>query len=163
LGRIDFETTANIGIISGGIATNIVPENCKIKGEVRSHGQAKLTAVTEEIIKVFRETVKKHHVEGTYADVIIKAETCYNAFRIFEDNPLVALAEKTTTQIGLPFKTNIGGGGSDANIFNGKGITTVLVGTGMNEVHTKKEYISKTSLIKGAEWVTELLKNYSKE
>ncbi len=162
LGRIDFETTSNIGVIKGGVATNIVPEKVVLEGEVRSHDQKKLELTTEEICKTFRETVNRYTKDTFSASVSIKIENCYQAFLIEEDNPIVALARKTTEKIRLPFSANVGGGGSDANVFNSKGLTTVIIGTGMNDVHTNNENINKDSLLKGAEWVSELLRIYAK-
>lgn len=162
IGRIDEETTANIGIIKGGEATNIVPDKVVLHGEVRSHSEKKLSAVTDQMCDVFRKTVTNHKVGNFTASVDIEVIHEYDAFCINENEPIVRLATEASKKVGLDPNIHKGGGGSDANILNQKGIQSIVVGTGMNDVHTTDEHISIEALQQGASWVEMLLTIASK-
>jgi len=161
IGRIDFETTANIGVISGGMATNIVPNLVEIKGEARSHNLDKLAQVTNDIISTFEKVAAKHKLDKAEAKVEIQVHNEYKAFFMDESHPVVKIAEKASTRIGLTPTFVKGGGGSDANIINAEGIAMIIVGTGMHGYHTVDEYIAINDLDKGAELVSELIKVYT--
>ncbi|SDD97327.1 M20/M25/M40 family metallo-hydrolase [Sporomusa acidovorans] len=140
-GRIDQETTANIGIIEGGTATNIVPDKVKIVAEARSRNMEKLTAQTEHMRQVFEETVK---ASGGRAEVSISKK--YDAYVLPETAPVVQLARQAAESIGLTPVIKATGGGSDANFFNSYGVPTVVLGTGMSKVHTTDEFIKEEDL-----------------
>lgn len=140
-GRIDQETTANIGIIEGGTATNIVPDKVKIVAEARSRNMEKLTAQTEHMRQVFEETVKG---SGGRAEVSISKK--YDAYVLAETAPVVQLARQAAESIGLTPVIKATGGGSDANFFNSYGVPTVVLGTGMSKVHTTDEFIKEEDL-----------------
>ncbi len=166
LGRIDEETTCNIGKIAGGKATNIIPNYVEIEAEVRSHSEEKLQKVTQQICSILEETASKYQVENTegkiiYAKVEIDIKKGYQSFRLKEDDEIVTLAHKANKNLVLPCTTSIGGGGSDANNFNQNGIKMAIVGTGMNRVHTVDEFILISDLEKGAQWVKKVIKIYS--
>lgn len=163
LGRIDEETTCNIGIIRGGTAPNVVPDHVEIVGEIRSHSEQKMQNLTNTICDTFRNVTDKYRVNGYRAEVDLSIEKSYTAFLIDEDNCLIDLARKASRKIGLPELVYQGGGGSDANILNLNGIETVVIGTGMDEVHTLQENITVSSLEKGVLWTKELIKLYGKE
>lgn len=163
LGRIDEETTCNIGIISGGEATNIVPDLLEIKGESRSHDETKLESLTDEICRVFREVTARFSLDGYQAEVETIVAKSYSSFYVDEEDALVRLALQATQNLKLPRRVYKGGGGSDANILNVNGIKTVVIGTGMNNVHTMQENISISSLEKGVLWIKELLRLYMAE
>jgi tripeptide aminopeptidase len=163
MGRIDFETTCNVGKIIGGSATNIVPNQVILKGEARSHNSNKLKQVCEDIKHAVERTIAKYDNEIGKADFSFKMETEYDAFAISEDAPAVKLAQNALRQLDIPFTTGKGGGGSDANIFNAAGIPMIIVGTGMNRVHTVAEDIYIEQLHKGALFVAEMIRQYSGE
>lgn len=163
MGRIDFETTCNIGKISGGSATNIVPNQVIMKGEARSHNAQKLTQVCNDIQHAVERTVARYNNEIGKAEFSFKMETEYHAFSISEDAPAVKLAQSALRQLDIPFTTGKGGGGSDANIFNAAGLPMIIVGTGMNRVHTVAEDIEIDQLHKGVEFVEEMIRQYSEE
>ncbi len=163
MGRIDFETTCNVGKIIGGSATNIVPNQVILKGEARSHNSNKLKQVCEDIRHAVERTIAKYDNEIGKADFSFKMETEYDAFAIAEDAPVVKLAQNALRQLDIPFTTGKGGGGSDANIFNAAGIPMIIVGTGMNRVHTVAEDIYIEQLHKGALFVAEMIRQYSEE
>jgi tripeptide aminopeptidase len=163
IGRIDEETTTNIGIIRGGTATNIVPGQVEIKGEVRSHNKEKLNRETKKIIDCFKETAKSmgKEIDGKicFPEVEENVKREYNAFRFDSNDLMVKDATLAGKRIGMDIKTSIGGGGSDANIFNERGIKTLLIGTGMSKVHTKQEYIHIRDLVDCTRLMVEIIRN----
>jgi tripeptide aminopeptidase len=151
LGRIDHETTANIGLISGGQATNIVSERAEIQGEVRSHDPAKLAAHKAQVT----EAMEKAAVDfGGHVNA--KWERAYFSYRIDDDAAPVALFCRAARAVGLEAKFVAGGGGSDANVFNARGIPSIVLGCGFEKLHTTEERIAVASLAKLAEVATAL-------
>ncbi|NQV17772.1 MAG: M20/M25/M40 family metallo-hydrolase [Armatimonadetes bacterium] len=166
LGRIDEETTCNIGKIEGGKATNIIPNYVKIEAEVRSHSEEKLQKITQQISSIFKETASKYQVKNSdgkiiYAKVEIDINKGYQSFRLKEDDEIIKLGHEANKVLDLPCTTSIGGGGSDANNFNQNAIKMAIVGTGMNSVHTVDEFILISDLEKGAQWIKEVIRIYS--
>lgn len=159
LGRIDFETTCNAGKISGGEATNIVPNKVRVLGEVRSHNPAKLQRLSDDIQHAFESTVARYSDRGGKLDFICKNE--YKAFSVPEDATVVQLAKKALNNLDIPCKIGSGGGGSDANIFAASGIQMIIAGTGMDNVHTVHECILIDELHRGAAFVEEIIKLHS--
>lgn len=152
-GRIDPETTANIGSIKGGIATNIVPDVVEIKAEARSRNKEKLAAQTEHMRQTFEETVK---AAGGRAEVKIGKE--YDAYVLPETAPVVTLARQAAESIGLKPVIKATGGGSDANYFNSYGVPTAVLGTGMSKVHTTDEFIKEEDLYNIGELALAIIK-----
>jgi len=161
IGRIDFETTANIGIINGGMATNIVPNMVEIKGEARSHNMDKLAQVTNDIVSAFHKAAERHKLEHCEAKVEIDVHTEYKSFYMDEAQEVVKIAKKSLSNLQITPILRKGGGGSDANILNAEGISLIIAGTGMHSYHTVNEFILKEDLSKGAEIVCELIRCYA--
>lgn len=161
IGRIDFETTANIGIIQGGTATNVVPNKVEIAGEARSHNPEKLAQVTRDIISTFEHAIARHKLDNCAARLEVKAETEYQSFCMQENHPVVQLARQAVANLGFSEKFIKGGGGSDANIIIASGVPMIVAGTGMYRYHTVEEYIDISDLEKGADLVCELIRLYS--
>ncbi|MCK4352197.1 M20/M25/M40 family metallo-hydrolase [candidate division WOR-3 bacterium] len=163
LGRIDEETTANIGKIKGGSATNIVAGYAELEGEARSHSEQKLEQQTQHIIQCLKDAVQesKKIVNGEPLLARIEEKTTreYTKFNIPSSAPVVQKAINAGKKIGLEIRTGKGGGGSDANIFNEKGIPTAVLGIGMQNVHTKQESIKVQDLILGAKLLLEICKS----
>lgn len=156
-GRIDFETTANIGSINGGGATNIVPDRIEIVAEARSRNMKKLKAQTEHMVKTFENIVSEN---GGRAEVTVNK--AYEPFVLAEDEPSVKLAVKASEACGLATKVLATGGGSDANFFCSYGVPCVVLSIGMSKVHTKEEYISEEHLQQTTHLVMEILKQAAK-
>jgi tripeptide aminopeptidase len=157
LGRIDFETTANVGLISGGIATNIVPDKVEARCEARSRNQEKLEYQT----KLMKETFERVALaNGARAEVTIRK--AYDPFVLAEDAPVVSLAVAAIQSIGLSPNITATGGGSDANFFNNYGIPTTVLGVGMSKVHTTAEFIKEIDLYNSAEWVAAIIQTAAK-
>ena len=151
LGRIDYETTANIGLISGGQATNIVSERAEIKGEVRSHDPAKLAAHIAQVTEAMEKAAADY---GGLVDV--KWEKAYVSYRLDDDATPIALFSRAARAMGFEPKFVAGGGGSDANVFNARGIPSIVLGCGFEKLHTTEERIAVASLVKLAELATAL-------
>jgi len=161
LGRIDFETTSNMGVISGGVATNIVPKLVEIKGEARSHNPQKLEQVCKDISKAVNQAVERHATEHAKAQCEIIIHKEYESFYVHEQEAPVALAASAMKAIGIKPDIRKGGGGSDANILNSSKCKIVIIGTGMKKYHTVDEFIEIADLEKGVELVGEIIRTYS--
>ncbi|QGG46530.1 M20/M25/M40 family metallo-hydrolase [Heliorestis convoluta] len=157
LGRIDEETTANIGTINGGRATNIVPERVTIMGEARSLSLEKLALQTESMVSAFHIAAEEL---GGKADV--RTKQIYPAISLDEKDPVVVLAVQAAEKLGRKATLEGTGGGSDANIFNGAGIPTANLGIGMQKVHTTEEFITLEDLELNARNVLEIIRAASK-
>lgn len=152
-GRIDFETTANVGVISGGVATNIVPDKVVMKCEARSRNLAKLDAQTAHMKETFERIAAAH---GARAEVIV--EKAYDPFVVPEDAPVVKLFTQAADSVGFKVNITASGGGSDANYFNAYGVSTAVLGVGMSKAHTTAEYIKEEHLYQSAEMVLAIIK-----
>lgn len=160
LGRLDFETTCNIGVISGGMATNIVPNKVEIKGEVRSHSMQKLQVVTDQIIAAFQTAAAQHTLGEYQGRVEIDVHNEYQSFYMDENHAVIQIAKTALENLGIKPDFVKSGGGSDANIINAEGVAMIVAGTGMYRYHTVEEYIDVCDLQKGADLVYELIKVY---
>lgn len=152
LGRIDEETTTNIGIISGGKATNIIPDEVILEGEVRSRNEEKLEKYTKILKQVVEDTAQEFKAK---AEVIINRKFyCYN---LSTDDRIVKIAMKAAKDMGLEPLLRPSGGGSDANVFNKKGFPAVDLAIGMEKVHTVDEYILVKNLKNTVEYVLSII------
>jgi len=152
LGRIDEETTANIGIISGGKATNIVPDKVTLKGEVRSRNEEKLEKHTERLKKITEDTAQEFKAK---AEVKINRE--YSCYNLSSDDQVLKISMKAAKDMGLQPELCPSGGGSDANVFNKEGFPSVVLAIGMEKVHTVDEYILTKNLKNAAEYVLSII------
>lgn len=153
LGRLEEDTTANIGVISGGKASNIVPDEVILEGELRSKNEEKLEKHTSELKRVVENTVQEFN-----ARVEVKVEREYYGYHLSADSEVIKTAIKAAEEIGLKPALVPSGGGSDANVFNRLGFPTANLAIGMEKVHTVEEYILVDSLIKSAEYILSIIK-----
>ena len=162
LGRIDAETTANLGVIQGGLATNIVPSAVLIRGEARSRDVAKLEAQTEHMRACFLEAARRHRltVDGrTYeARVEVEIQRDFDPMALPPDSRIVRLVTRASRNLGRDLLTRPTGGGCDANVLNGRGLQVANLGTGMREIHTVKEWLDLRDLYRTAELVLEVVR-----
>jgi len=162
LGRIDHETTANIGQIEGGMATNIVPNLCVLKGEARSHSEEKLEAQTQHMKKCLEDAAANYQVtvagKTTKASVESHIERDYSSMDVPDSSHVVQLVIKAAARMGLEVKTMASGGGCDANVFNRKGIECANLGTGMRAIHTVNEWLDVKDMYAAAEMTLEIMK-----
>jgi len=162
LGRIDHETTANIGVIEGGMAVNIVPNQVLLKGEARSHDPDKLKRQSEHMQRCLEEAAAKHtlEIDGKLhrARVEAKIERDYDRMDVPESAPIVQLVHAAARNLHVDVKTSATGGGCDANVLNQKGLVVANLGTGMREIHTVNEWLDLKDLYLSAQMVLEIVK-----
>ena len=166
VGRIDEETTVNIGLIEGGKATNIVPNLVTVVGEARSHSPEKLEEETRKIVRSFERQVS-HYKEAFPSDdglprLEVEVRQDFSDLKIPDEHPVVALAKEAASSLGREMKTKTSGGGSDANIFFGHGIVTGVLGTGMKDMHTVRESIRLDDMVKSVELLLEIIQLHAK-
>ncbi len=143
-GRIDEDTTANIGIITGGTATNVVPKEVVIRGELRSHNRKTLDTTKNMIFKTAQRIATKRH-----ARVDISKDVEYKAFRISKSEPFLKFLKSVFVDSNIEPHLTKTGGGSDANIFHQHGIMAINISNGMQKVHSPEEFILIDDLYKG--------------
>jgi tripeptide aminopeptidase len=148
LGRIDAETTANIGVISGGRATNIVPDLVTLRGEARSRNRAKLEAQSKAMRQALEKAAAAH---GATLDLQVKR--MYDAYDLGADTPVICLVSAAMRGLGLEPRLVPTGGGSDGNVFNAAGLQMVQISVGMEEVHTLNEYVALDDMVTAAQVV----------
>ncbi len=162
LGKIDDETTANLGLIQGGRAINIVPNEVVVRGEARSRNAQKLAAQVEHMIGCFKRAAERSSVtlDGRLfrAELDYTAQEQYAAMNVAEDTPLVRKVVEAARRTGRVVKPEGMGGGCDANIFNQRGFTVANLGTGMRDIHTVREWLDVNDMVAAAEVTIELLK-----
>ena len=153
LGRIDSETTANIGRFEGGQATNIVCDEVHILAEARSIDPDKLQEQIDHMVRTYERTAE---LMGGKAETDV--QIMYPGFRFAEDAEVVQTAIQAINNIGRTPELMTSGGGSDGNIFNGAGIPTVTLSVGYEEIHTKNERMPVEELNKLAELLLEIVR-----
>lgn len=162
LGRIDAETTANLGVIQGGLATNIVPPVVVIRGEARSRDEAKLEAQTEHMRACFLEAVRRHRitVDGQTYEARVEADIQrdFGPMALPPESRIVRLVTQASRNLGRALLTRPTGGGCDANVLNGRGLQVANLGTGMREIHTVREWLDLRDLYRTAELVLEVVR-----
>lgn len=154
IGRIDDETTSNVGIIKGGRATNIVPESVVIDAEARSHDPEKLAAQIQNMRDAVTRTTSE---SGARAEFELKHE--YLNYRIEESAPVIQAAVRAARSMSIEPVIKAAGGGSDANVFNEHGIPTIPIGTAMKNCHSTDEEISISELETICDWVMGIIDN----
>ncbi|MCA1593115.1 MAG: M20/M25/M40 family metallo-hydrolase [Acidobacteria bacterium] len=162
LGRIDDVTTANIGVIHGGEATNIITNLVTLKGEARSLDEDKLNAQTAHMIKCLEDAAAKYEVtvDGVTTRGRVESDVTreYYSMDVSDDSRVVKLVLEAASRMGLEVKTLASGGGCDANIFNKRGIECANLGTGMRAIHTVKEWLDVKDMYASAEMTLEIMK-----
>lgn len=142
LGRLDEETTANVGVINGGVATNIVPDHCVVRGECRSLDEGKLARLLAAMV----DDLEMGAAEvGVDVDIDLVHE--YTGYSLTGRSPIVRLSKAAVAAAGLTPALVTSGGGSDANVFNVRGIPTVNLDCGMTSVHTADESLALVDLV----------------
>ncbi len=145
-GRMDAETTCNVGKIAGGTATNVVAEFCTIHFESRSRDKAKLDALTQRIVDAVHSAL-----DGTGCTAEITVKKDYDPYELPQDALPIRYLCRAAEKLGFPVVLEEEGGGSDANHFNAYGIPTTVLGVGMEDCHTKEESILAQDLYDAAE------------
>jgi tripeptide aminopeptidase len=141
LGRLDEETTANVGEIQGGTARNIVPDRCSFAAEARSHNERKLGELIQEML----ETIT-FAAQLAECDVETEVDPSARGYRFKRDDEPVRIAAEALERAGLQPTYGLSGGGADANVFNERGLECVNLANGMTDIHTPDERISVADL-----------------
>lgn len=155
--RIDEETTANIGSISGGSVTNIVTKEVEFHAEARSLDDDKLKKQTDHMIKCCEDAAEKFS-----GKVEVNVVNAYGAFKIDENHELVKSVKLACENLGFDAKTTTSGGGSDTNIFNANGIDAINLGIGERKPHTLEEHLHIKDLENAARLALEIIKVHVK-
>jgi len=153
LGKIDHETTANVGIINGGKATNIVCDEVIVKAEVRSINDEKLETYTDNIINSFKEAAKEFGGKIEYS-----VELMYSKYIIKEESKIVKLLEKAAKTADIALKLISTCGGSDTNELCKNGIEAVDMSIGMENVHSVHEQIKISNIVKTTNFIINIIK-----
>lgn len=151
--RIDEETTANIGIIQGGNATNVVCSEVNIVAEARSLDNQKLEKQTIHMRQCFENAAKKYCSSFQF-DI----EELYRSYKFDDNDEFVLMLKNAYNNIGIETRTASTGGGSDANHFNTHGIKALNIGVGMKKSHTLEEHINIKDMIRVTNMLVELIK-----
>ncbi len=145
-GRIDEMSTVNFGTIQGGAASNIVPAQVTIEGEVRSHSPARLKQLTDEVEQAFVKTIGEWRDPSGEArgipELDFKVEPDFPVMQLSREDAVINRVDQAARSIGMDMQYEVAGGGSDANIFNGYGLETAIIATGMTHVHSTDEQVS---------------------
>jgi tripeptide aminopeptidase len=162
LGRLDAETTCNLGVINGGDAINIVPKKVEVDGEVRSHDNDKLAHVTQGMIDAFQAAAAAYTDRGDsdLPYVTVNVHPDFKRTHIPDDHAVVRMAFKAAERLNRPLNLQVAGGGSDANVFFQQGINAGVLGTGMTDVHSVREYVDLADMVKACEMVLEVMTVY---
>ncbi len=141
LGRVDEDSTANVGVIEGGVATNIVAELCTFHAEARSHDERKLTDLVQEMLDSF-----SFAAEAGDCRVDVESRKSYGGYRLKREDEVVRLAVAALRRSEVEPSFVLSGGAADANVFNGKGIQCLNLANGMVDIHTPDERIAVADL-----------------
>jgi len=162
LGRIDDETTANLGVIEGGRAINVVPSEVIVRGEARSRSAAGLQSQVDHMVACFKEAVAGASVliEGKRfeAELDYAVHPSYDGMNISNDAPIVRRVIEAARRTGRVIEPAGTGGGCDANILNRRGLVVANLGTGMRDIHTVREWLDARDMSATAEVTLELIK-----
>jgi len=141
LGRLDGQTTANVGLIQGGTSGNVVPGHCRIQAEARSLDAGRAAEVAGQISDACAWGASEHD-----CDVDVRLEELFRGYEVPASSPALALAEAGLRSAGLEPVREAIGGGSDANAFRVGGFDSVLLANGTDAVHTADEHVPAASL-----------------
>ncbi len=136
-GRFDNETTGNVGLVEGGTVRNAVPDFCEIKGEMRSMVEEKVETLVAKS-KAHLDAVRKRFSEAT---IEASFHTAYPGYTLTDDDPAARLLYPVLRSLGMEPNPHPVGGGTDGNVFRGKGIAAIVIGRGGYNQHTKDEYL----------------------
>jgi tripeptide aminopeptidase len=141
LGRVDELSTANVGTITGGTATNIVPEWCTFVAEARSHDERRLADLVQEM-----QDAITYAAGVAECDVETTMKKSYRGYRFAKSDRAVALAADALGRCGHEVSYELSGGAADANVFNERGLECVNLANGMTDIHTPNEHIATSDL-----------------
>ena len=161
LGRLDSESTANIGLIAGGTATNIIPEYVVVHGEVRSHTLSKLEEHIQQIENIFQDEIDNWRDPESIVEekpsLDFKVIEDYPVMKLDKESAVIKRVEEAAAALDAELDYVVAGGGSDANIFNNLGIQCAILSTGMDKVHSTQETIKLSDMALTANLILAIL------
>ena len=156
-GRLEDETTLNIGLIHGGSMTNIVSENCVCEGEIRGYHHERVMELLEETKQIFEHVIEVSKEPDKKAELLFSHEINIKAYAVEKNSGVVQRFCRACEKIGVEPELTETFGGSDNNVIVNQGIDGVVLSCGMNNAHSVHEYIEMEDLVKGAALVKELI------
>lgn len=153
LGRLDKETTANVGVISGGLIRNGVPAKACFLAECRSLTHAKAKALAAKMEKTIRREAAK-----AGAKAVIKTDNLCRAVAIPANAWTVLTAQKALAVVGVRAKTTFITGFTDASIYNNHGIEMAVVGIGARNEHSTDEHVRVADMEKAVKMLVEIMR-----
>jgi len=154
--RIDPETTANIGFITGGGPTNVVCSEVRVLAEARSLSEERLKMQTSHMVECIENACEEFR---STAD--IKVERAYSAYNVTDSEKVLLVAKRAAKKIGLKVEIRPSGGGNDANNYNIKGIKAINLGIGITKAHTAEEHIKINCLVDSARYASAIIEEAS--
>ena len=142
LGRLDDETTANVGVIVGGSASNVVPGHCRVEGEARSLDDERASKTIGEMVDACTWAASERE-----CDVDVEVTEMFQGYRLSSRARSVAIARAALERRGVEPRETATGGGSDANAFNAAGFETVLLANGTDANHTPEESVAADRIV----------------
>ncbi len=162
LGRIDEDTTANLGLVSGGTAVNIVPNRVTLTGEVRSHDEKKLERQTQAMRTCLEDAAAgatlelDGRVHETRVESRIRRE--YDRMDVSHETAIVQRVHEAARNLGFAVDTVAKGGGCDANVLNKRGLQVANLASGMRDIHTVHEWLDVNDLVTAARIIHEVVR-----
>ena len=153
LGRLAPDTTANVGVIKGGLIRNGVPDDCTFLAECRSLDHDKGQALADEMVKTIQTEVEKFG-----AEVDIKVDNLCRAVDIPEDSATVEISKQALKTVGIEAETTFITGFTDASIYNNRGIEVAIVGIGAQLEHSTEEHIRVEDMEKALKMIVEIMR-----
>jgi tripeptide aminopeptidase len=141
LGRVDEITTANVGVIRGGTAGNIVPDTCSFLAEARSHDERKLGELVQEMLDACAFAASE-----TECELQSELRKTYRGYRFAKNDDVVGLAADALARSGHEVRYGLSGGAADANVFNERGLRCLNLTHGVYDFHSPDERITVTDL-----------------
>jgi tripeptide aminopeptidase len=141
LGQVDDVTTANVGLISGGTAGNIVPDACSFVAEARSHDERKLGDLVQEMLDACTFAASE-----TECELQTELRKTYRGYRFAKSDDVVLLAADVLGRCGHEVRYALSGGAADANVFNERGLRCLNLTHGVHDFHSPNERIAVTDL-----------------
>jgi tripeptide aminopeptidase len=141
LGRVDEETTANVGVIRGGTAGNIVPDSCTFLAEARSQSEGKLGDLVQEMLDACAFAASE-----TECELQSESRKSYRGYRFAKSDDVVRLADDGLRRCGFEARYGLSGGAADANVFNERGLRCLNLTHGVHDFHSPDERIAVTDL-----------------
>jgi tripeptide aminopeptidase len=152
-GRLDSETTFNVGMVDGGSVRNAVPEHATFGGETRSHNQATLEG-QRIVIENTLTAARQRHPEAT---IVVEFHVEFEAYKLDPESGIVRAVTKSLGAMGLEPEFAVSGGGTDGNVFRSHGVQSVVLGVAAHNAHTVREYVDLNELEQAARFCEQLL------